>query len=258
MDRLPSFQRFATGDPADIVVHVRGIAHGSRNPDGWRVRDLQLSESGRTLRLDCSEWLADLDLACGTVTATLSADRGLALDSLLKTVAQLVVLDNRSALVMHASAVERHGEAFVFCGRSGAGKTTAAFLSRDAGARVLAEDMVCVGGLDRDVAPELLTLPFWQTAGTVTVPERLPVRRIFALEQAPVDAVAPLAYGAQVRVLSSAASIGVRARPFMEAALDLSCRLAERVPVKLLRFRKSPDFWSAIDDDLKGDAHGVG
>jgi hypothetical protein len=164
----------------------------------------------------------------------------------------------RSKSACHSLQSRRSLRPVVFCGRSGAGKTTAAFLARDAGAKVLAEEMVCVGGLDRDVAPELLTLPFWQKDGTTTVPEFLPLRRIFALEQASVDTVEAMPYGAQVRALSSAASIGVRASPFMEAALDLSCRLAERVPVKLLRFRKSPDFWSAIDDDLKGDAHGVG
>ena len=117
--------------------------------------------------------------------------------------------------------------------------------------------MTYVGGLVGDGAPELLTLPFWQKDGTTTVPERLPVRRIFMLRPAAVDVVEPLSFGAQVRALASSVTVGVRARPYMEAALYVSCRLVERVPVKLLRFRKSPDFWSAIDDDLEGDAHGL-
>ncbi len=255
---VPGLESFATSDAPDLLVNVRGVARPGYPRAGWEVRDCDVDEAARVVRMDCTEWSAIFDLRGRTVEAELSSTRRLSLDSLLKTTLQLVALDSRSGLVLHASAVERHGKAFVFCGRSGAGKTAAAFLSRDTGAKVLAEEMAYVGGLDRDVVPELLTLPFWQTDGTTTVPERLPVQRIYALEQAPVDAVEPMSYGAQVRVLSSAASIGVRARPFMEAALELSCKVAQRVPVKVLRFRKSPDFWSAIDDDLKGDAHGVG
>ena len=249
-------ERFATTDASDVVLNIRGVERLGEPGAGWELRYCTV-DGDDVVRVDCTEWSAIFDLRGRTVDAELSSTRRLALDSLLKTVLQLIALHDRSGLVVHASAVERGGEAFVFCGRSGAGKTTAAFLSCNAGAKVIAEEMVFVGGLDRDIAPEVLTLPFWQKDGTMTVPERLPLRRIFALKQAPLDAVEAMTHGAQVRALLSAASIGVRVRPFMESALDLSCKLTERVPVRLLRFRESPDFWSAIDDDVRGDAHGV-
>ena len=116
---MPSLQSFAARDPSDVTIHIHGTIGSSRLWDGWRVYGQQVSKSGQRLRIDCSEWLAEFDLARGSVTASLSADRGLALDSLLKTVMQVVVLNDRSALVMHASAVERGGEPLCSVGDRG-------------------------------------------------------------------------------------------------------------------------------------------
>lgn len=252
LSALTSLDRFRTLESPDLVVEVLYVSdrHLSSQADG------PPADHQRPLHMRTADWDATFDFASRAVRASLSRGRPFALTSLLKTALQLHAIETRSALVFHASAVERAGEAFVFLGRSGAGKTTAAFLSRHVGATVLAEEMVFVGGLKEGERPEVLTLPFFQRDGTRVAPLRLAVRRMFALEQGVSDAVEPLSHAHQVRRLAMSATIGVRSQETMDGALDLARTLAERVPVKVLRFRKTPDFWAVIDDDLKGDDHG--
>jgi hypothetical protein len=51
-----------------------------------------------------------------------------------------------------------------------------------------------------------------------------------------------------------AMSICVRDEMFMIPALELAEQLVRRVPVRVLRFRKSAEFWGAIDEDLASGA----
>ena len=253
LGELTSLDHFQTFESPDLVVEALYDFDSSRSSPGDLTRVAR--DGSRDIR--AADWAATFDFRLRVVKASLSPDRPFSLTSLLKTALQLLALETRSALVFHASAVERDGEAFVFCGRSGSGKTTAAFLSQRVGATILAEEMVFVGGVTAERRPDVWTRPFYQRDGTRAAPRRVPVRRMFALEQGTLDAVDPLSCAEQVRRLVSAATIGVRSRETMDGALDLACALAERVPVRVLRFRKMPDFWAVIDDDLKGDASGA-
>lgn len=252
LSALTSLDRFRTLESPDLVVEILYASDRYLSSQAGGPR----AACQGPLHVRAADWAATFDFGSRFVRASLSPGRPFALTSLLKTALQLLAIETRSALVFHASAVERAGEAFVFLGRSGAGKTTAAFLSQCVGATILAEEMVFVGGLKGGERPEVLTLPFFQRDGTRVAPRCLAVRRMFALEQGISDAVESLSYAHQVRRLVRSATIGVRSQETMDGALDLARTLAERVPVKVLRFRKTPDFWAVIDDDLKGDDHG--
>jgi hypothetical protein len=86
------------------------------------------------------------------------------------------------ALVVHACAVSVRGGAFLFCGRSGAGKTTMAQLWRRhrPGAVVLSDDRAVVRW--RGGRPWVYGTP-WHGSGRYASPEGAPLRAIFFLRQ---------------------------------------------------------------------------
>ena len=112
-----------------------------------------------------------------------------AVDSLLKTAAQLYAIETRRALFFHASAVERGGVGVVFLGRASAGKTTAALLSRDVGARILNEEIVCVSGPSGAHGRLVYTVSLRERHRLVGGPSSVPLRRLYVLRQAPFDAI---------------------------------------------------------------------
>jgi hypothetical protein len=153
-------------------------------------------------------------------------------------------------VLFHGSAIERDGGAYVFIGHSGAGKTTSAFLMREDGATVLAEEMTFVGDFRGDGALSVYTMPMFQRDGTTVDGRVVPLRGIYALRQAPYHEVRRLDRDAQVRHLLAAVTIGVRDAVTALPAYDLLVELARRIPVRELHFRKDPGFWPCIREDL--------
>ena len=237
---------------------------GDRSQWEWgtsMVLDTQVDEAARRVRVRKTEWEAEFSLAERSVVAKLEGAWPLALESLLNTALQLFAIETGTALMLHASAVERGGEAFVFAGHSGAGKSTAALLSDAAGrARFLREELVFVTGLGvtglGGEPIQVASLPLSEKRVSLDGPERVPLRGIYWLQQADEDGVDRLSLAESVRRIVAIATIGVRHRMLMLPALDLAEEVARGVPVKTLRFRKSAEFWDAIDADLAidGDA----
>ena len=85
---------------------------------------------------------------------------------------------------------------------------------------------------------------------SATRPAAIPLRGLYWLEQAEGDSVERIGVPEQVKRLAMATSICVRDEMFMIPALELAEELVRRVPVRVLRFRKSAEFWHAIDGDL--------
>lgn len=139
-------------------------------------------------------------------------------------------------LVLHASAVVTGGRAVLFCGHSGAGKTTLARLWRRArrGALVLSDDRVVVrrsGGRWR-----VWGTP-WHGSGRIASPESRPLGLVCFIEQAARTEALPVEGG------SAAAALMARTFPppwdatAMARSLATSARLAEEVRAVRLRFR---------------------
>jgi hypothetical protein len=198
-----------------------------------------------------NELVARFRLADSHVDARLGGPWVYSLETLLKNAAQIFGLGLGKALHLHASSVDRAGLAYVFLGRSEAGKSTAALTSREAGlARVLREEMTAVGDLSRAEPVRAFTLPSVEEHRLSAGPAAVPLRGLYWLQQADADAVERISVPEQVKRLAMATSICVRDEMLMIPALELAERLVRRVPVRVLRFRKSADFWHAIDEDL--------
>jgi hypothetical protein len=216
------------------------------------VRRFEMDADRLVVRMEADELTASFDIPRRCVEVHLAGAWPRALVAPLTRASQLFGLTTGKALHLHASAVERDGWAYIFMGHSEAGKSTVAFLSRDAGVgRIMREEMTAVGDLSSDEPPAAHTLPSTEKNRLPAEPAAVPLRAIYWLVQAEADSVQTVDLPQQVRHLCSAASIGIRHRTLTVAAIELAERLARRVPVKELRFRPTPDFWQAIDYDFE-------
>lgn len=149
-------------------------------------------------------------------------------------------------LVLHSSAALGGERAWLFVGRSGAGKSTAARLSLEAGRAVLSDDLnalVRTGDGFRAVA-----LPFTGDLDPAVARQgRFRVAGLCRLEQAPAHEVADLSH-AQLVSLLAACSPFLNADPLhADPLLERASEIAAAVPSCVLRFRRDAGFWDVLD-----------
>ena len=164
-----------------------------------------------------------------------------ALDSLLRILLSWQLLGHHGFL-LHAATVIRSGKAYIFTGRSGAGKSTVASLSP---AGSVLTDEISLLRRENGVWHAYGT-PFWgefRAAGSNT---SAPVAGIFRLLQASENRVAPLRQVALLRallpnVLFFCAEPGANRR-----LLEILSRAIAEISGYNLAFRKNSAFWEVL------------
>lgn len=150
--------------------------------------------------------------------------------------------------ILHSAGVVRGGGAFLFLGRSGAGKTTISRLSEARGATVLSDDMnalVLDGG-----RPAVAALPFTGDLGDRgSAPSRHPLHALVRLEKAAEDGLLPLSR-AEAAACLFACSPFVNADPHRrEALFGNLLELADAAAGGwALRFSLAGGFWSILGE----------
>ncbi|MGB8332792.1 MAG: hypothetical protein WCE62_21890 [Polyangiales bacterium] len=152
------------------------------------------------------------------------------------------------ALVMHSAAFTDGARGFLFCGRSGAGKTTLCSLADELELSILSDELNAI--TPANGAFELQAMPFAGDFGGV--PKRHPPY--------PLTGLLGLAHGTTplVRRCSKAEAVSriVASCPYINAdpvLVDvLSSRVAdlvERIPFRILSFAKDTRFWRVLDHE---------
>jgi hypothetical protein len=144
------------------------------------------------------------------------------------------LLGRRGDVVLHAAAVVDEGRALLFCGHSGAGKSTISQLAERGGARVLSDDRTIVRAGEDGVTA--FGTP-WHGSYRRGANEAAPVGAIFLLVQSPDDRLVPLTPAEAVKELFVRLIRPTGAPEEIGAALDALGRVAAGVPVAELRFR---------------------
>ncbi len=193
---------------------VRGRATASWQPALRRARAVQAPE--------------DREAACDSLLRVLLAHR----------------LPERGGLLVHSAALVRAGRGHLFVGRSRAGKSTVARLSRHT-CTVLADDLTIVQRTD--AGPRLHGTPFYGKSVVHGTDGGAPLVAIHLLRQAERDERVRLeAREALPRLLRSVVH-NRRSRAATERVLQLAAELVAAAPCFELRFRRSADFWRCID-----------
>jgi hypothetical protein len=154
------------------------------------------------------------------------------------------------ALVMHSAAFTDGARGFLFCGRSGAGKTTLCGLADELQLEILSDELNAV--MPSGGSFELRAMPFAGDFGGV--PKRhppYPLTGLLGLAQG----ADPLVHGcskaeAVSRIVASCPYIN--ADPLLVDALtSRAAKLIERVPLRILSFAKDTRFWSALNHEYR-------
>jgi hypothetical protein len=171
-----------------------------------------------------------------------AADEAWVIDPFLRFLYALLMIQG-GGFLLHAASVVRNGEAFVFAGASGAGKTTISRLAPP-DAAVLSDEVSCLRPTAEGYAA--FGTPFRGGLNVVAQPIRAPVRALYLLCHGQETRIEPVKGGAAVRAVISNmlhASLKESSAP---AILDAACEFVRRTPVYRLEFRPEPSVWEAI------------
>jgi hypothetical protein len=204
---------------------------------------------------------ADLDVRCtggtwhlsrGDFSATWTPRTGLgqirqtvnpySTDSVIRIV-QSVRLASARGLLLHASSVIVNGRAFVFAGRSGAGKTTMARLA-PSGAVLLTDEISCVRKTDDGW--QAYGTPFAGELGRSGAQQSAVLGGIFGLQHGSAHSTRALTPADALRMLMPNVLFFGGGAAAGDAVLDSACDLVSQVPVGVLTFRPEPAVWAAI------------
>jgi hypothetical protein len=164
-----------------------------------------------------------------------------ALDSLIRILLTVALLP-RQGFLLHAASVVRNGRAYVFMGRSGAGKSTVASLSPEGS--VLTDEISLIR-FERDGWRAHGT-PFWGEFRAAGHNRNYPIAGIYCLTQAPEDRVIPVKPKELLRAMLPCVLFFSPEREANEALLNILMKFVREVPCFQLRFRKDAAFWDEV------------
>ena len=164
-----------------------------------------------------------------------------ALDSLLRILLTMMLLPRRGFL-LHAATIVRNGRAYVFAGRSGAGKSTVASLSPEGS--VLTDEISLLRFTDG--CWQAHGTPFWGEFRAAGRNDRFPLAGIYSLVQAPADRVEAISKKEILRALLPCVLFFTSDKDANEALLQTLVGLVGQVPCHRLHFRRGAEFWKEV------------
>lgn len=229
--------RFFRAAEADFhVIDTRGWEYG-----------LDLDFGLGAVRIAGLRLMARLDWRPGLAAAVWTPDGGgEAFAGIFENAYRALVayrLHEQGGAVLHGAALERNGGAYLFLGRSGAGKTTVSRLGLERGLTVLSDDLNAL--LPGSPVPEVVKLPFtgdFGDSGAPTAP--VPLRALCRLEKSAEEGITPLSRAEAVGCLL-ACSPFLNTDPYRRETViaTLSALVPKSLPAYGLRFSLSGDLW---------------
>jgi hypothetical protein len=225
------YREFGATSPNHLPVFVRPLGRGGSSSGGYSSNAClfayQLDDAKVVLRRSAADFVG--------------VRHEYALDSLIRILLTAVLLPQKGFL-LHAATVVRDGRAYVFAGRSGAGKSTVARLSP--GGSVLTDEISVLRYSEGEWFAH--GTPFWGEFRAAGRNEQYPLAGIFALNQAPEDRVEPLAPKETLRALLPCILFFTAEPEANRALLGTLTELVHQVPCHRLHFRRDAAFWGVI------------
>jgi hypothetical protein len=193
-------------------------------------------------RVTRGDFAGMVDLAQGCASLTLADANPYAIDSFLRVLYSLALLEAQG-LVVHAASVIRDGRAYLFCGHSGSGKTTITRLSPDA--TLLSDELSIVRIVERQV--RCYGTPFWGELARAGEDRAALLAGIYYLHHGSRHALGELRPKQALQRLLPNVLFFARDSDLTARVLSLAAELVEAVPCFTLAFRLDPGFWKVID-----------
>ena len=183
-----------------------------------------------------------VDLGRRHGTVTLAAPNEFSVDTFVRILYSLALVEAHG-LVVHAASLIRSGAAYLFCGRSGSGKTTITRLSRDA---TLLSDELSIARIS-DKRACCYGTPFWGELARAGEDRAAPLVGIYFLYHGSRHAIEAVTPGQALRRLLPNVLFFARDADLTARVLGIAADLVETVPCFDLTFRLDPGFWEVID-----------
>jgi len=164
-----------------------------------------------------------------------------ALDSLLRMLLSWALLPDVGFL-LHAATVLRNGRAYVFFGRSGAGKSTVATLSPLGS--VLTDEISLLKRIDGQW--HAFGTPFWGEFRAAGTNRSAPVAGMYRLSQSPDDRIEPLRPAELLKGLLPCVLFFSARTADHERLLEILTLASREAAGYILQFRKAQTFWEVI------------
>ena len=138
--------------------------------------------------------------------------------------------------LIHCCGIQHQGKAILFCGKSGAGKSTTAELWPAAGATLMNDDRIIIR--PRDEGYVASATPWHGTVQEIN-PAILPIAAVFHLHQAKEDRVEPIPYAQSVQRIMANAIAPFYFKTSMSRVMQTLSTAMQNVPSYHLHF--TPD-----------------
>lgn len=226
--------------PADLTVHIALTPGASASA----LLDARLRPEGEDFLLDVPGGCGRISLASRNATLTASGAAPLTEVEYFLRITVALLAYHRGGLLVHAAGLLVEGQAHLFIGQSGSGKTTVVSLSGHAVA--LSDDLVLLRP-----GPQGWTAhgtPFWNSETVARQGQTAsgPLAGIYKLIQDRSVYLAPMSPVVGAAELFASCPV-VNGPPTLTAGVLGRCRaLVGDVPVQGLHFRKDDSFWAVV------------
>jgi hypothetical protein len=229
---------FESGGIWQVFAAGSGLLYRFRSPDGR-------GPAARGLRIDGTWSRGTLYLP----PSAYSRRPGFALSYPLDELLFAHHLAHRGAMVVHGCGLVSGGRGLLFCGHSGAGKTTTALLWRAhrRGTEVLSDDRIVVRL--RAGRPWIFGTP-WHGSGRFARPGGVPLGAVFFLRQSTRSRLGDLATPAAAAHLFARSFPPPWSGPSLGRVLGLCARVARSVPCRTLSFTRDASAVRVVADAL--------
>lgn len=253
----PRFESLLRQDESDPDVHIDihhmpNAASFMRRPAGPTEYRVAVAHGEKSISVAGIGFTAEIDRApLQAQMHTCLSDEWFsgAFENLFRVVA-CYRLFGEGGLVMHSAAFTDGDRGFVFCGRSGAGKTTLCGLAQELDLEILSDELNAVMPVDGSF--ELRAMPFAGDFGAEPRPHPpYPLTGLLGLSQGATPSMSRCSKAVAVsRIVASC--------PYVNADPSLVDQLASRidgllaqVPLRILSFAKNTRFWSVLDHEYR-------
>ena len=153
-------------------------------------------------------------------------------------------------LLMHSAAFTDGARGFLFCGRSGAGKTTLCSLADELDLDILSDELNAI--MPSGGSLELLAMPFaGDFGGEPRAHPPYPLTGLLGLAHGATPSLSPCSKAQAVsRIVASCPYVNSDPVLVDELASRVS-ELVAAIPVRILSFSKDARFWSLLDHEYR-------
>jgi len=205
-------------------------------------RDLEVSVEGKQWSMQRGDFFASWNAGTGRGSVR-QPSSPYAIDSVLRIIHSLLLADCGGFLVHAASAI-RNGNAFLFAGVSGAGKTTIARLA-PTDTLLLTDEISYV--IQKNRKYFACGTPFAGELGKLGENVSAPIKAVFLLDKGAHNAIEEVGQNEAVRSMLRNILFFAQDEQLVSRVFESACQFVNQVPVRCLTFFPDEKVWNIID-----------